>query len=49
MLLLMKKYKQINKQLEYDIDKDNPDLITGDTWYNTSICKKYMEQCLNFY
>ena len=31
---------EAKKQLEYDMDKNNSDWITGDTWYNTSICKK---------
>ena len=31
---------ETNQQLEYDIDKHNPYLITDDTWYNTSICTK---------
>ena len=35
-----------NKQLEYDIDKHNSDWITGGPWYNTYICKNYMEKCL---
>ena len=30
-----------NKQLEYDIDKNNPDCLTNDPWYNTSICTKF--------
>ena len=38
-----------NQQLEYDIDKDNPDWITDGPWLNTSICKKYTEQCLEVY
>ena len=29
------------------MDKHNPYWIPGGPWYNTSICKKYMEQCLN--
>ena len=29
-----------NKHLEYDMDKHNPDWITGVPWYNTYYCKK---------
>ena len=36
----------INIHLEYDMDKHNSDWMTGGPWYNTSICKKYMETCL---
>ena len=25
--------------------KNNSNWMTGGTWYNTSICKNYMEQC----
>ena len=28
------------------MDKHNSDLMTVGTWYNTSICKKYIETCL---
>ena len=35
-----------NQQLKYDIDKHNPDWITGGPWYNKSIFKNYMEQYL---
>ena len=31
---------EINQQLEYDIDKQNPYWITYGPWYNTSICTK---------
>ena len=34
------------EQLKYDMDKNNPNWMTGGPWYNTYICKKYMEQCL---
>ena len=37
---------ETNQQLEYEIDKINQDWIRGGTWYNISICKNYMEQCL---
>ena len=29
------------------MENNNPYWMTGGTWYNTSICKNYMEQCLN--
>ena len=29
-----------HEELKYDMDKQNPEWITGDPWYNTSICKK---------
>ena len=29
-----------NQQLEYDIDKHNPNWFTNGTWYNTYICTK---------
>ena len=35
-----------NQQLEYEIDKHDPDLITGGPQYNTFICKNFMEDCL---
>ena len=38
---------ETHEHLKYDIDKHNPYWITGGPWYNTSICKKYMIQCLN--
>ena len=38
---------ETNQQLEYDIEKHNPDWITGGPWYNTSICKKLHGKCLN--
>ena len=31
---------ETHKQLKYDMDKHNPDWITGGPWYNTYICKK---------
>ena len=31
---------ETNKDLEYDMEKYNPYLMTGGPWYNTSICKK---------
>ena len=34
---------ETHEQLKYYMDKHNPYLITVGTWYNTSICKKYME------
>ena len=37
-----------NQQLEYEIDKHNPYWITVGPWYNTSICKNYMEQCFKY-
>ena len=27
------------------MEKHNQDCITGGPWYNTYICKNYMEQC----
>ena len=33
-------------QLKYDMDKHNSDWMTGGPWYNTYICKNYMETCL---
>ena len=38
---------ETNEQIKYDMDKYDPDCITGGTWYNTSICKNYMEQYVN--
>ena len=29
------------------MDNHNINWITGGPWYNTSICKNYMEQCFN--
>ena len=29
-----------HEQLQYDMDIQNSDWMTGGTWYNTSICKK---------
>ena len=37
---------ETNKTFEYDMGKHHSDWITGVTWYNTFICKKYMEKCL---
>ena len=37
---------ETNQYLEYYMDKHNSDWMTGGTWYNTSICKKYTEPCL---
>ena len=37
---------ETHEQLKYDTEKNDPDWITGGTWYNTSICKNYAEQCL---
>ena len=37
---------ETHEQLKYDMGKHNPDWIKGGPWYNTYICKKYMEQCL---
>ena len=31
---------ETNEKLQYDIDKQNSECMTGSTWYNTSICKK---------
>ena len=31
---------ETKKQLKYDIEQHNPDLITYGPWYNTSICTK---------
>ena len=28
------------------MEKDNPNWMTGGPWYNTSICKNYMEKRL---
>ena len=28
------------------MERHNPYCITGGPWYNTFICKKYMEKCL---
>ena len=28
---------ETHEELKYDMDKQNPDLITGGPWYNTSI------------
>ena len=30
---------EATKKLKYNIEKNNPDWITGGPWYNTSICK----------
>ena len=30
---------EIHEKLKYDMDKDNPDYMTGVPWYNTYICK----------
>ena len=38
---------ETNEQLKYDMDKNNPYRMTVVPWYNTYICKKYMEYCLN--
>ena len=35
-----------HEKLKYDMDKNIIYWITGGPWYNTSICEKYMEQCL---
>ena len=35
-----------HEQLKYDMDKHNPNWITGGLWYNTSICKKCIGNCL---
>ena len=29
-------------KLKYDMDKHNSYWMTGDHWYNISVCKKYM-------
>ena len=31
---------ETNKYLEYDMDKNNPDFMTGGPWYNISIYEK---------
>ena len=31
---------ETHEKLRYDMDKNNPDFMTGGPWYNTSICKK---------
>ena len=36
----MSKIIETNQQLHYDIDKHDPDQITGCPWYNNYICKK---------
>ena len=29
-----------NEKLQYDMDEQDSDLMTGGTWYNISICKQ---------
>ena len=31
---------ETHEQLQYNLDKNNYEWMTGGTWYNTSICKK---------
>ena len=38
---------ETNQLLYYATDKHNPNWMTGGTWYNTYICKKYTDKCLN--
>ena len=33
---------ETNEQLQYYMDKDNSEWVTGGPWYNTSICKKLL-------
>ena len=37
---------ETNQHLEYDMDKNNSNWMTGGPWYNTSTCKNYVKQCL---
>ena len=37
---------ETHEQLKYDMGGNNPGWITGSPWYNTYICKNYVEQCL---
>ena len=37
---------ETHEQLKYDMDKHNSDWMTGGPWYNTHICKNYIEMCL---
>ena len=36
------------EQLQYDIDEQNSDWMTGGPWYNTSICNKLHGNCLRY-
>ena len=36
---------ETHENLKYDMEKHNPDWITGGPWYKTYICKK-LKQCL---
>ena len=38
---------ETNQHLKYDMDKHNSYWMIGGPWYNTYICKNYMETCLN--
>ena len=40
---------ETNQQLEYDIDKHNPDCITDGPWYNRYICTKLHGTVLEIY
>ena len=35
-----------NQKFQYDIYEHNVDWLRNCPWYNTPICKNYMEQCL---
>ena len=37
---------ETHKQLQYDMDKNNSERMTGGPWYNTYICKKLYGNCL---
>ena len=37
---------EIHEQLQYDMDKQNSEWMTCGPWYDTYICKNYMEKCL---
>ena len=32
---------ETHEQLQYNIDRNNSDWMTGGPWYNTYICKKF--------
>ena len=35
---------ETHEQLQYDMDEQNSEWMTGGTWYDTSICKKLHEK-----
>ena len=37
---------ETHEQLKYDMDKNNPNWITGGPWNKTYICKKLHGNCL---